>query len=88
RNAPAPDQQTTLDAVIVANLSAGGSFNNFLTVSGKNLSSALMSIYDTLQGAVNTAVAAVDASREKLAEAASDSKASQARYAKAEDRLT
>ncbi|WDG81644.1 hypothetical protein PUP68_31505 [Pseudomonas chlororaphis] len=88
-NKPAPtaEKQTTLDASIVANLLAGASFNSFLITSGKNLNGALLSIYDTLQGAVDTALAAIDTPRTAAAQAATDARTSNDASTQASERL-
>jgi hypothetical protein len=84
---PSPAEAATLDATVVANLLAGPSLNSFLITTGKNVNSALMSIYETLQGAVNTAVGATEAAERALAQASNKGNASAAPYASPKDRL-
>lgn len=87
KDAPATDQQTTLDASIVDGLLAGGSLKSFLITGGKNVSAALMSIYDTLQSALDTALGALEAPRNTAQQAASAASATRGTSAQANDRL-
>jgi hypothetical protein len=84
---PAENQQGTLDASIVESLLAGASFNSFLITSGKNVNGALLSIYDTLQGAVNAAFAATEPLSADLDQARSAADASRVEQARSNDRL-
>ena len=84
---PSPVAAATLDATIVANLLAGPSLNSFLITTGKNVNSALMNIYETLQGAVDTAVGATEAAERALAQASNKGNASDATYPRPKDRL-
>ena len=85
--APTPTQQNNLDSSIVANLLAGASLNSFLITSGKNINGALMSIYDTLQGAVDAAFAAVEPTRTEVHQANTAASASRAEQIRLNDRL-
>lgn len=85
--APSAEQQITLDTSILANLLEGPQLGSFLTVSGKNISSALLSIYDTLQGAVATSVAAIDSLRLARDQAITDAAATHAEQNRADNRL-
>lgn len=85
--APRASAQTTLDATVVANLLAGASLDSFMVTSGKSVSSALINIYDTLQGAMDTALAATATASDAANNAASDATARQAQGAKTADRL-
>ncbi|BBN57950.1 hypothetical protein TRE132_60750 [Pseudomonas chlororaphis subsp. aurantiaca] len=87
KEAPAAEQQTTLDASIVDNLLAGASLKSFLITSGKNVSAALMSTYDTLQSAIGTALGALESPRNTVQQAAADAAASRSTSAQANDRL-
>lgn len=84
---PATAQLTTMDADIVANLLAGASLDSFLITSGKNISSALLGIYDTLQSAVESALAATLPPREAFNQASADADASNDARNRANDRM-
>jgi hypothetical protein len=84
---PAPDPKDTLDASIVENILAGASFKSFMITSIKNVNGALLSIYDTLQGAVNAAFAATEPLSADLDQARSAADAIRAEQARSNDRL-
>ncbi|ARU87302.1 hypothetical protein [Pseudomonas sp. M30-35] len=60
QDAPAAKPEDTLDTSALISLMAAGSLNSTLTAQLKAGASALMSIYEGLQGAINTAQGSVD----------------------------
>ncbi|MEK0361184.1 toxin VasX [Pseudomonas sp. CBC3] len=83
RGVPAAKPGDTLDASVLIGLMASGSLNSSLTVQLKAGASALVSIYERLHGAIDTAQAAVDNASEALRPVQADAKASARTHAQA-----
>ena len=61
--APNAEQQTQLDAILLAGLLGNGSLNSTLTVQLKAAAATLINLYENLQGAVDTAYKATQEAR-------------------------
>ncbi|WP_322740736.1 toxin VasX [Pseudomonas saponiphila] len=84
---PSLAQQTQLDSMLLATLLAEGRLDTFLTANGKNTSAALISFFENLQGAVDTALAATVAPRNAARQAAQTATASRTASNQANERL-
>lgn len=83
RGMPAAKSGDTLDTSVLIGLMASGSLNSSLTTQLKAGASALVSIYERLHGAIDTAQAAVDNANEGLRPVQADAKASARTHAQA-----
>ncbi|UXJ52215.1 hypothetical protein [Pseudomonas citronellolis] len=84
---PPADNWLTLDETLLGALIAGASLDSFLTLSGKNLNGALMSVFDTLQGAMEVAQDALDNVRQLSSQASANANATQQAAKSADARL-
>ena len=83
QDTPALKADDTLDSAMLIGLLGRGSLNSSLTAQLKAGASALVSIYESLQGAVTNAQSAVDAANEKAQPAQKDAQTSTQNHAKA-----
>jgi hypothetical protein len=83
QGAPAAKPGDTLDTSVLIGLMASGSLNSSLTVQLKAGASALVSLYERIQGAVDTAQAAVDSASDALKPIQKDAQASARKHAQA-----
>jgi len=66
--APDAEQQTQLDAILLAGLLGNGSLNSTLTVQLKAAAASLINLYENLQGAVDTAYQSTQKARQALSD--------------------
>jgi len=83
RGEPAPKPEDPLDTRVLIGLMASGSLNSTLTAQLKSGASALVSIYERIQGAVDTAQAAVDNASNALRPLQADAQAAGSAHAQA-----